>query len=231
MSSNTLPSPQFSFIHVLQLVQPVSPASPYLLPALPGALILPSRLSKTAAPFPVQKPTNLDALYQLAAKQRTPEELKKDRNRKKKERKERSKAKRELEGKEENEEGAGEADAEAVEGDSERDGKAVVAASTLPSPSYGLPLDVPAEFFTLFEAHYHRLHHIGLQQRSEAWKALNNPAINPGADVEEGKEVEEPVWGNIILHDAEVKRGKRDGNKGGFSQDQQTGRWDFHWVV
>ncbi|GAA6041012.1 hypothetical protein JCM8097_000542 [Rhodosporidiobolus ruineniae] len=202
-ASASLPAPSFSFIHVLQLVQPVSPSSPYRLPALSPGQILPSRLATTSAPFPVTKPTNLDALYRQANEGRDPEEARRERNRKKKERKLRSVERR-----------AGISDGpEGVE-----DGDASAAASAEPAGLvYGLPSDIPSEVWLLFEVHYHRHHHAASLQREQAWQLMQGQ--------------EEKQWGNIILHDSSSTRGKRDNSKGGFSRNAADATVDFHWVV
>ncbi|BGP12247.1 hypothetical protein JCM10213_000060 [Rhodosporidiobolus nylandii] len=201
--------PEFSFIHVLQLVQPVPRTSPYKLPSLTPGQILPSRLAKTKAPFPVAPPTNLDALYKLASGQRDPEEVRREKNRKKKERKMASKARREA-----GEAEADEADAEGKEGEAE--------AEKQEGPVYGLPLDVPQDFFTLFEAHYHRIHAVACQQREQAWEATRPP----------GDDVQKPVWGDVVLHSSIVKRGgKRESGRGAFVKNEKSGKVDFHWAL
>ncbi|GAA5836139.1 hypothetical protein JCM11251_007379 [Rhodosporidiobolus azoricus] len=218
-TSATLPQPTFSFIHVLQLVQPVSPSSPYRLPSTglgPGQ-ILPSRLAKTEAPFPTAKPTDLNALYQLAVEGKDKEELRRERNRKKKERKLRNKQKREAD--------AAVEGAEKGEGEDEDDSATATNSTAFAGGLvYGLPSDIPPDLFMLFEAHYHRNHHAASRQREAGWAALN------GAN--EGKEVPEVQWGDIVLHDAVRKvGGKRDTGKGGFVPNVKTGKMDFHWVV
>ncbi|GAA5899026.1 hypothetical protein JCM6882_004595 [Rhodosporidiobolus microsporus] len=219
-----LPQPTFSFIHVLQLVQPVSPSSPYRLPAAglgPGQ-ILPSRLAKTAAPFAVAKPTDLNALYRLANQGRDPEDLRRERNRKKKERKMRNKEQREAAGEGgEGEKAEGEdADADAPAPTEGAVTPAAAAAAAPPSRlAYGLPSDIPSDFFLLFETHYHRHHHAASQQREQAWKLVH------------GEDAPAAEWGDIVLHDAVSRAGKRDTGKGGFSLNEKTGKTDFHWVV
>ncbi|GAA5858340.1 hypothetical protein JCM8547_004657 [Rhodosporidiobolus lusitaniae] len=196
-----LQQPTFSFIHVLQLVQPVPADSPYRLPSLPAGPILPSRLAKTKAPFEVAPPTNLELLYQIAAKQKDPEELRRERNKKKKERKLKSKERKE---------------AAAAAGETAEDGEKGEDEVAPAEPIYGLPADVPAEYWTTFEAHYHRLSAVAGQQREQAWKATQGDA---------------PVtWGEIVLHDSISKRGKRDNGRGGFTV-ADDGSVAFHWVV
>ncbi|GAA6010234.1 hypothetical protein JCM10207_005679 [Rhodosporidiobolus poonsookiae] len=216
----------FSFIHILQLVQPVSPTSPYKLPSLGsnGTFILPSRLAKSKAPFPTAPPTNLTKLYELANQARDPDEVRKEKNRRKKERKARAKERREAAiatGDEPPAEDAEEEVDAAEEQAPEPQETAVVAAGGKKDKKnaprvYGLPLDVGPDLFMQFEARYHQLWHRANLQREEVWR------LQGGAADEKDRE-----WGDIILHEA---RSRRD-NKGGFAKSEKDGRWEFHWAV
>lgn len=138
--------------------------------------------------------------------------MRKERNRKKKERKERSKARKAEEGVEG--EGEGKEDGEGKEG-------VVAGRSGAPSrPIYGLPADI-AEWWIVFETHYHRMHAAASQQRQAAWAASYKQL---------GEELEGVKFGDIILHDSTASRGKRDNMYGGFAR-QKDGAYDFHWVV
>jgi hypothetical protein len=210
----------FSFIHALQILNPVPSSSPYRLPSALSSQIIPSRLAKTKAPFPVAPPTNLDQLYQIALKTMDPAEVKKERNRKKKERKERSKARREAGETAEDGEGESEADGEGAAAEGQEVASTTTTAPT--GPIYGLPSDLPVDNWIVFEAHYHRLHHAATHQREDAWQRSVKQL---------GEKDENHRWGDIVLHDSSVSRGKRNNQICGFARNEKEGTWDFHCVV
>ncbi|GAA6027715.1 hypothetical protein JCM8097_007996 [Rhodosporidiobolus ruineniae] len=223
-STSTAPAPadsssvSFSFMQILQLVQPVSPSSPYRLPAVGKGHLLPSRFAKSTAPFTVPPPTNLDALYQQARANQDPEAARRERNRKKKERKLRSLERKEA--------GAATAVSEGAEG---ADGEAAVASTSAApeGPAYGLPADIPQPLFDQFSARYADFYKIATEQRETMWNRMV-----AGADADAATALKELQFGNVILHDAALlpKGEKKQEGMAGVAG-ARDGTVELHWMM